>query len=286
MTVRCVALGILTAGLLGCTGVRPAPVVNTAESARDVEVMLARYQGRLRIVRVQVANRDWQFLFDTGGGSTLISPDVAAAIGCIPKGSITGHRMSGEAIVTPSCPGPPLTIGGWTAPPQTLGVFDLMSLLPRDWPRLDGVISLRSFAGRRITLDLAANTLTIHASGDDGNPGAMPFTGRIASGPSGAELLAFAAVPLAPDTLWLEIDSGNLDAVLLAPHAARMLSLEDSVGTEHPQISLPFPPGSALKARARVRPLILDGALNAEWLERGRLTMDLATSRFWWAPRD
>lgn len=261
---------------------RPAPGAITAESARDSAIMLARYQGRLRIVRVHVANKSWQFLFDTGGGSTLISPDVAAAIGCLPKGSITGHRMSGEAIVTPSCPGPPLTIGGWTAPPQTLGVFDLMSLLPRDWPRLDGVISLRSFAGRRITLDLAANSITVHAAGDDRSPDGTAFTGRIASGPSGAELLAFAAVPVGTDTLWLEIDSGNLDAVLLAPHAAKLLNLQDSVGTEHPEVSLPFPPGAALKTRARVRQLILDGALNAEWLERGRLTMELATSRFWW----
>lgn len=264
----------------------PAPGANTAEPARDATIALARYQGRLRIVRVHAANRDWQFLFDTGGGSTLISPDVAAAIGCTARGSITGHRMNGEAIVTPTCSAPPLTIGGWTAPPQTLGVFDLMSLLPRDWPRLDGVISLRSFAGRRITLDLAANSLTVHAAGDDRSPEGMAFTGRIASGPSGAELLAFAAISVKSDTLWLEIDSGNLDAVLLAPHAARLLDLQDAAGTEHPEISFPFPPGAALRTRARVRPLILDGALNAEWLERGRLTMDLAASRFWWQQRD
>ena len=195
--------------------------------------------------------------------------------------------MNGDMVVTPSCAGPPLTIGGWKAPPQTLGVFDLMSLLPPDWPRLDGVISLRSFAGKRVTLDLAANALTVQASGDPGSPpGTAAFTGRIASGPSGAELLAFAAVPVGADTLWLEIDSGNLDAVLLAPHAARLLDLQDSVGTEHPEISFPFPPGSILKTRARVRRLILDGALNTEWLESGRLTMDLATSRFWWATRD
>jgi hypothetical protein len=263
--------------------VRPGPATSTVEPARDTVIRLARYQGRLRIVRVHAGNRDWQFLFDTGGGSTLISPDVAASIGCMPRGSITGHRMNGDAIVTPSCAGSPLTIGGWKAPPQTVGVFDLMSLLPPDWPRLDGVISLRSFAGRRVTLDLAANSLTVHASGVDKSPaGAAGFTGRIASGPSGAELLAFAAVPVGADTLWLEIDSGNLDAILLAPHAARMLNLEDSVGTEYPEISLPFPPGSSLKARARVRQLILDGALNAEWLEHGRLTMDLSTSRFWW----
>ena len=262
---------------------RPGPGASTAESARETTIPLARYQGRLRIVRVHAANRDWQFLFDTGGGSTMISPDVAAAIGCTPRGSITGHRMNGDAVVTPSCTGSPLTIGGWIAPPQTLGVFDLMSLLPGDWPRLDGVISLRSFAGRRVTLDLAANSVTVHASGHDRSPdGAVAFTGRIATGPSGAELLVFAAVPIATDTLWLEVDSGNLDAVLLAPHAARLLRLEDSVGTEYPEISLPFPQGAALKTRARVRALILDGALNAEWLERGRLTMDLATSRFWW----
>jgi hypothetical protein len=267
--------------------VHPAPGANIAEPARDTTIALARYQGLLRIVRVHAANRDWRFLFDTGGGSTMISPDVAAAIGCTPRGSITGHRMNGDAVVTPSCSASPLTIGGWTAPAQTLGVFNLMSLLPGDWPRLDGVISLRSFAGRRITLDLASNSLTVHSPRDYGNAGGgTPFIGRIATGPSGGELLAFAAVPVGTDTLWLEIDSGNLDAVLLSPHAARLLGLEDSVGTEHPEISLPLPEGAALRTRARVRGLILDGALNAEWLERGRLTLDLAVSRFWWQSRN
>lgn len=247
-------------------------------------IPLERYQGRLRLVRVRAAGREWRLLLDTGGGVTLVSPAMADALGCIARGRVVGHRMTGEPFVSQSCVAPPLEIAGWRAPAQTLGVFDLMALLPAGWPRVDGLLSLRTFAGERVTLDLAHDTLLVARARADSAPPGTRVPGRTASGPSGAELLVYVGVPVTPDTLWLLVDSGNLGPVLLAPHAARLLGVADSVGAEA-TVQLPMAPGLTESVAILVRELILDGALNAAWLERGRLTFDLATGETWWVPR-
>jgi hypothetical protein len=271
---------VLVSGLSGCARTpRVTPPIAPTVLAGAVRIPLAPYQGRLRAVRVRAADREWELLFDTGGGLTLVSPALAEAVGCTPRGRVTGHRMSGESISVPTCASGALAIGGWIAPPQTLGIFDVMTLLPSDWPRLDGVVALRSFAGRRLTIDPAA-------LGETAGVGATRLLSRVATGAGGGELLVFAGVTVGTDTLWLEVDSGNLGAVHLAPHAARLLGVSDSVGAEHPEIMLSLVPGHPSAVRGRVRELILDGALNAEWLERGRLTIDLAHGTLWWRPHD
>lgn len=271
----------------------------SAAADAAVAIPLERYQGRLRAVRLRpagagAAEREWRLLFDTGAGLTLLSPALATALGCEPRGRVVGHRMTGEAIATPACVVGPLAMGPWTVPAQTVGIFDLMSLLPADWPRLDGVVSLRAFPGRVITLDLAHDSLRVHAGSiglgahaREPSRGAIrgtPVLGRLATGPSGAELLAYVGLLAGPDTLWLLVDSGNLDAVVLAPHAARLLGLPDSLDASLPRTRLPLTSALAAEVPTRIRDLILDGAWNAAWLEQGRLTLDLATGAAWWAP--
>lgn len=282
-----VATRLLLAAALGLAGCRAAArEASTPATAGDAtRLALEPYQRRLRVVRVRAAGREWRLLFDTGGGVTLVSPALAAAMRCEPRGRVRSHRMSGEPFEAPTCAPAALDIGGWAAPPQTVAVFDLMTLLPRDWPRLDGLVSLRSFAGRRLTVDLAANELLVGDTRAPQPPGALRIPGRLATGPGGAELLAFAGLTVGADTLWLEIDSANLDDVLLAPHAARLLGLADSVGAVVDSAALPLPPGARTVVRARVRPLLFDGALNSRWLEGGRLTADLSTGALWWEPR-
>lgn len=289
-TWRCSLATMLTIGCMqarpASSGAPPATAIATVDVAR---IALAPYMGRLRTVRVRAADREWNLLFDTGGGVTIVSPAAAEAMRCLPRGRLTGHRMSGEPISMPTCAPGTLDIGGWMAPPQTLAIFDIMTLLPSDWPRLDGVVSLRSFADRLVTLDLAANTLVVHAertaAGEVVPAGATRIPGRVATGSSGGELLVFAGAVVGADTVWLLVDSGNLGVVHLAPHAARLLGMPDTLGADDAELSLALVPASPSIVHAQVRELILDGALNAAWLEQGRLTMHLADGRLWWAPR-
>ena len=62
-----------------------------------------RYFRELKTARVSAAGRALTMLLDTGGGATLITPAVAAQIGCSPFGRDVGHRMTGEAVEFQRC---------------------------------------------------------------------------------------------------------------------------------------------------------------------------------------
>lgn len=64
-------------------------------------------------------------LLDTGGGATLITPEVARQIGCTPFGRDVGHRMTGEAAEFQRCEALALSAGTWRRRIEPAGVFDI-----------------------------------------------------------------------------------------------------------------------------------------------------------------
>ncbi len=235
----------------------------------EAVVPLETYVGKLKQVRVTIAGGERQFLFDTGGGYTLISPAIAQALGCVPSGRIAGFRMTGERFDTPLCRRVRFSIGTLTSQTETAGVFDLMALLPKELPRLDGVISLASFQGRRIALDLAAGKLSVAA-----RPKGHNFSCRAASGLDGSGYVLFAAVERAGSEYWFEVDSGNVDVVRLAPHVAPAFGL-DSNSQETKQIDFSLGGAPAVRVGARVAEILYDGVIGAEYLGHGTLYADL-----------
>ena len=283
LAARCV-----TAAILACTAAcsrspDPITVIPSVNSpAEPITIPLKKYQGRLRSMRVNVAGDSLDFLFDTGGGWTLVSPGVAGRTQCSPAGRSVGYRMTGERIEVSVCARPlNFRIAGWVTDVVEAGVFDLMSLLPRDWPPLHGVLSLKTFAGQAITLDLARDRMIIESprSLAQRTSGMTPLQTRIATGDDGSALVLFVAVPAAGANLWLEFDSGNLDNVLLSPHSARALQLP--AGDEASDIRLALGGADTVTVTARRRELIFDGALNAAFIETRVFTIDLANGRAW-----
>ena len=59
-------------------------------------IYLENYVGDLKKVNVTIGNNSYSFLFDTGGGETFISPEIANSLGKTIYGSTTGFRMSGK----------------------------------------------------------------------------------------------------------------------------------------------------------------------------------------------
>jgi hypothetical protein len=54
-----------------------------------------RYMQHMLTVPVVVGDIETTFVFDTGVGVNVISPDLAASTGCVPVGeTYTGRRMS------------------------------------------------------------------------------------------------------------------------------------------------------------------------------------------------
>jgi hypothetical protein len=167
----------------------------------ETVIVLEPYVGKLRQVGVRIADSDHKFLFDAAGGRTLISPALASALGCRPEGRTVGHRNNGEPFATAKCMNVTLSIGQVALKNEVVGVYDLTAMLPKEFPAVGGLISLKSFDGRTIALDLGANTLIV-----DGAAGgrALPFRCRAATGADGADLSLFALVERAGAEFWFE----------------------------------------------------------------------------------
>src|SRR5687768_2932231 len=95
---------LVAAALTALTALAAAPA-----AAQDT-IPLRPLWGRLKTVRVHVAGDSLDFLFDTGGSVTLVSPAVAARLGCVPTGRQLGFRMTGEKLAGPYCPAVPLRV--------------------------------------------------------------------------------------------------------------------------------------------------------------------------------
>jgi hypothetical protein len=244
---------------------------------------LSPYLGSaLATVPVTIGDSTLPFLFDTGGGGTLVTPAAAAWAGCEPFGRVTGFRHDGTQVHAERCPAAEIVIGGWRAPARETGVFDLMSLLPDGVPALGGIVALNTFEGLPITLELGAGRVIVESPASlahrVGSMTAVPYREGRQSG--GLMLDPFLAVRAHDGPLWLELDSGNAGSVLLAPHAVRQLGLDLSTEEARP-VTLHLEGYGPVEVMAREKEMIYDGLLNAGLMKRLRITLDLGAKRAW-----
>jgi len=268
--------------LAACAGAPvPTPPVDATPGAA-LEIPLDPYLGKLRTVEVEVGGRSLPFLFDTAGGVTLVTPEVAAEAGCEPFGHDVGFRHNGEPVTFERCRGLTLALAGRSTRDDEVAVWDLMTLL-QGAPVVGGIVALTSFEGETVTLDLARGRLQVEPR--PGPPprlaGAKALQVRASRQGGGSSLDLFVAVDSPKGPLWFELDSGALSPVLVAPHAADLLGLDLSPD-EPRQVTLPIHGLGPVQIDAQVQPdLIYDGLLNAAFLERIIITMDLDSIQAW-----
>jgi len=253
-----------------CTGLEDA----SDKGSAPVQVALNPYIGRLVTVDVVIEGDTARLIFDTGGGETMISPEAASRIGCIPTGRSVGFRMSGERIDVQLCHEVTISIGGLAFEHEELGVWDINAVLPEGVPSVDGVLSLKTFADQPFTLDLAAGSLTLEtaASYRDRIRDMARLNSRLATGTDGDELDVFVRGEV-DSTAWFLVDSGNLDVVQVAPH------LGDSAGVwEHVLHVDGMPP---VATSFRTRDIIYDGVLSEEFMREWLFSFDLASNEVW-----
>jgi hypothetical protein len=251
-------------------------------AALPLEVPLVPYLGRLVTVEAQAGGRPLKLIFDTGGGETLIAPQVAAALGCTPSGRGIGYRASAEQIEFRYCPDVTLTIAGKEFPHERIAVWDVRSVLPDDVPPVDGVLSLATFRSQPFTMQLADRRLMLEtaASLTERVLAMSPLRTRIATGPDGGELTVF-VLATAPARGWFLIDSGNLDVVRLGPHYPAA-GEADADGVWESRLTLEG--AGPVRARFRTAQIIYDGLLSEEFLRQWTLTFDLAGNQVWARP--
>lgn len=241
--------------------------------ANAVAIPLRPYFRGLRTVQVGSGPDTLELLFDTGGGHTLITPEVATRLGCRPFGRQIGHRMDGEPVEFQACDSASFMIGAWEVHHAPIAVFDVNALLPPPLPRLDGVLSLDTFRGQVITIDWPGSQLIIHAPEEgDVALSAHGVPVRFATGDHGGSLTALVPVKGRRGMLWLLLDSGNIAGTLLSPHVLRdslLLLRPDST------VVIDIGPRKNQVLTVAITPINLDGVLGTAWLREGPVTLDL-----------
>lgn len=254
------------------------------EPAGPVDVALVPYIGRLLSVDAVLGADTARLLFDTGGAETFISPELAAKVGCTPSGRSVGFRMNGDRIEHSYCSDVTLVIADIPFHHERVGILDVGALLPADFPRVDGVLSLVTLSGRLFTLHLAERRLTLESptSFRERIQGMSRLRSRIATGLAGGELTVFLRGAVGGGSQngkgWFLLDSGNLDVVQVAPHVRTGGDVNEQ-GTWEAELTLEGV--SASPAIFRTRDIIYDGVLSEAFLRRWTLAFDLSQNEVW-----
>lgn len=285
---------------LGCGGGPRAKQTKPVQVPQGAEMRLQPYQGSMPSLPVEVGGHTLPMLFDTGAGLTTITPAVAEELGCQPYGRVLGFRMGGERVQMERCDNVTLTIHGVPLHHATVGVYDVMTLLPKDWPQVAGVVSLSSFEGHALTVALAEQRLVLESPESlQQRTGEMsPVRTRWGRQQGGLALDIFLPVSISGGQAWFEMDSGTLGPTILAPHTAKALGVDlDGPGVirhaprkgqpawwEVGQVQLDLVGGEPVQTKAVVEEIIYDGVLGVQDLQRWIITLDLKQPRAWVAP--
>lgn len=255
-------------------------------SGAQTRIQLDKYAGNLKTIQVRISDQYFNFLFDTGGGETIISPDIAKMIGRPVYGVNTGFRMHGERVEFRRCDDVLLQIGDIDFRFRQVAVWDVMSILPTDFPKIDGILSLHSFSKHKLTIDLQNSRLFLEDNSSFKKrirvmtPVAAVFT----TGLDGREVNLFFDIPIGKKTYRLLFDSGNIDKTKLAPTTAQALGLNQDMKeqnrTEIGDIGL-LVGGRPRKASAVIESTIYEGVLDFKFISQSIYTIDFITRRVW-----
>jgi hypothetical protein len=263
-----------------------ATAANAAAPPKPEVVPLGTFMGMMPTVDAIVWGNESSFLLDTGGGVTTISPRLAKAMGCTPWGDIVGFRMKGDRLDLPHCDKVDVAVGKQTFTAPQAAVFDINSLAPKDAPPIDGVVALDLFADQAITLEPAANRLTIEtpASLKARTKHLFDQQIRIVRDAQGVALTVDLGIPTERGMLWMEMDTGNDDAnIPISKAAASALGLNPDIATPQP-LHVELAPGIVIDGQAHVvDKLIMDGNIPLKFLKAWAITLDLKHAKAWLA---
>jgi hypothetical protein len=256
------------------------PNASPPQTDQPLVLELVPQAGGMRCVQARIGTASGTFLFDTGGGMTVLSLTLARRLACPVFGRGTGFRHDGSRVDGPR--GGPLavTFGGYVRQGE-VGVLDLDAMLGQ--PKVAGIACLETFAGRVLTVDLANNRLVLEtpASCAVRTRSGRELKVRVAHQAGGASLDLFVALDGKHGPLWFELDSGNSAPVLIAPHAWVELGLDAPPAGRGRPCDLPITGLGKVACEAMSKELIYDGLLNVKFCERFAITIDLDQGRAW-----
>jgi hypothetical protein len=255
--------------------------VPTMGYAEAVLLLEQPIQG-IEAFQVHVAGQAGLYLFDSGLGTSGITPATAHAIGCVPWGKVTGFRATGERVDAERCNAATLEAGPIARRMPQLTVLELERFMGPVGRRFAGAVGLDAFDGKVITLSVASHSITVE---DASSEERIARTGtevpiRLVRAAEGAALTADIGVTTRSGLLWMEIDTGNYGPSLIDKRAAPLLALDTAATVPQP-VRAPVAKGTQLGGQAVVRDLIMDGDLGRGALKDWDVTLDLTHGRGW-----
>ena len=243
-------------------------------------IKLQRFRKALWKVHVNVKGKPGDFLFDTGGGVTLLTEEFSKGIDCKYWGRNTGYNMFGKRGDGPHCDNVQLMAVDVALTPVSIGKIDFGGQFPGDKDP-DGLLSLDAFDGKAITIDQAAGTLTIETKKSlaKRTRKMKELTMRLSRDCSARCLNAFLGVPTTEGMTWLILDSGAGGVSLIAKEYARIFGLDPDVKEQ--RLKHEIAPGITVDSPVMVTDMIMDGNLGQPFLSRYIVTLDLQNGRIW-----
>jgi len=269
---------------LGVFGLLATAVSTAATAAAPQPTVLKLEQFRRGVgVRVEIGGKERLFQFDTGGGNTFMSPEIAKEIACEKGARVVGFRMTGDKLEAPRCDDVPLTIGGHRFTIPTAGVYQVGEFNAKG-VTVDGLVALDIFEGRTITMDFAGLKLIVETPQSAARriAGATELPARLIREMGGYAITIDVQVPSKMGHLGFEIDSGNGGTILVAKPYAAAFGFDPDKGPRMGSI----PIGKGIEASGFIMPagITLDGNLGMPFLKNYVVTVDLEKGRLWLKP--
>ncbi len=246
---------------------------------------LRPYFKELRVTDVTINGTAYTFLFDTGGGETFLSKNIADSLQKDVYGKVTGIRMNGEQLFYQKADSIVLQVGKTTLLHPTIGVWNVMEVLPKELPVVDGILSLKSFQNQILTIDLHSNLLIIEteASFQLKKLKMRELPVRFVNGLNGIEKNILVCIQGRQHRYWFLFDTGNIGPAILNKEIAACTDLVNSTsGSSLNEFPTIFQSGSfKFAATTTLDTILYDGALNYQSLEQYIFTIDFKTERMW-----
>jgi hypothetical protein len=260
-----------------------AAIWPSAAAAAEPTVLKLEQFRRSVALRVEIGGKERLFQFDTGGGNSFISPEVAKELGCEKGARLVGFRMTGEKLEEPRCDDVAVKIGGHDFTIPVAGVYQVGEFNAKG-VTIDGLIALDLFEGRTITLDFAGLKVIVETpeSAAARVAGATELPARLVREAGGYSLTIDVEVPSKIGRLGFELDSGNGGTILVAKPYAATFGFDPDKGPQQGRFEI----GKGIAAEGLIFPagITLDGNLGMPFLKNYLVTLDLDRGRVWLAP--
>jgi len=259
-------------------------IVVFSKSFSQDTLNLRTYVGNLKQITISIEGKSYQFLFDTGGGETFISHGICNRLKKAAHGKEFGYRMNGESLHYQRCDSVMFEAGNTKIFHSTVGIWDVMSILPKELPKIDGIISLKSFQNKIVCLDLINNRIIIETikSSNKKTKGMTLLKSRFANGLTGNELNVFVGAKHNSITYWFLFDSGNLDSFIFSPLTAYAWGIQsDSISAGKSYTAEIVLGGESINTDIVTKEIIYDGALNYGFISKRVYLIDMTKNQVW-----